>query len=95
MPKNKSRRNGTSDTKEARLIAAQSFIKGDRVRHKITGKIGQFDSINLGFALPEVWVQFETDTEIRGLYRLNYAELVSRCQQIKQRSLKLLKFLNP
>ena len=44
------------------------------------------------------FVQFQwehNDSGIKRLYRLNYAELVSKCQQIKQRSWKLSKFLNP
>ncbi|WP_250126325.1 hypothetical protein [Chroococcidiopsis sp. CCMEE 29] len=64
MPKTKSRYNTTSGSYETRLAAAQSFNKGDRIRHKITGKQGLVQEINLGFALPEVWVQFESDNEI-------------------------------
>ncbi len=64
MPKTKSRHNSTSDTKEARLAAAESFTRGDRVRYSVTGKQGVFQEINLGFALPEVWVQFESDSEV-------------------------------
>jgi len=37
----------TTDAYEARLIAAQSFTKGDRVRHKVTGKLGIFQETNL------------------------------------------------
>ena len=64
MPKAKSRRNGASDTKESRLVAAHSFTRGDRIRHQVTGKLGKFLEINLGFALPEVWIEFDSDTEI-------------------------------
>lgn len=64
MPKTSLRPNSTSDTKEARLVALENFTPGARVRHKITGKLGLFCEINLGYALPEVWVQFENDTEI-------------------------------
>ena len=35
-----------------------------------------------------------TDKDI-GLFRLNYAELRSRCQHIRQRNRKLSKFLKP
>lgn len=64
MSKTKSRHNSTSGSYETRLVAAQSFAKGDRVRHRVTGKVGVFQEINLGYALPEVWVQFESDNEI-------------------------------
>jgi len=64
MPKTKLRHNSTSDTKEARLAAAESFTKGDLVRHRVIGKQAVFQEINLGFALPEVWVQFESDSEV-------------------------------
>jgi len=43
-------------TPEARLIAAQSFTKGDRVRHKVTGKLGIFKKPT-GFALRNGRVQ--------------------------------------
>lgn len=61
----RNRYNHTADTKEARLVAARRFVKGDRVRHRITGLVGSFVEINCGFALPEVWVQFDSNTEIR------------------------------
>jgi hypothetical protein len=62
---NKIRHSLPTDTKEARLLAARRFVKGSRVRHHITGLFGSFVEINYGFALPEVWVQFDSDTEIR------------------------------
>ena len=61
----RNRYNHTADTKEARLVAARRFVKGDRVRHHITGLVGSFVEINWGFALPEVWVQFDSNTEIQ------------------------------
>ncbi len=64
MPKTKSHCDRTEDTKQARLAAAQTFTNGARVRHKITGKLGVFQELHLGFALPEVWVQFESEREI-------------------------------
>jgi len=54
MSKTKSRYDSTTDAYEARLIAAQSFTKGDRVRHKVTGKLGIFQETNLALALPEI-----------------------------------------
>ncbi len=63
MPKTKSRHNGSKDTYDTRLAAAQSLTSGDRVRHKVNGRWGIFLEINLGFALPEVWVQFSSDNE--------------------------------
>lgn len=62
---NRNRYNQTVDTKEARLVAARRFIKSDRVRHRITGLVGSFVEMNYGFALPEVWVQFDSSTEIQ------------------------------
>lgn len=64
MPKIKSRSDSTEDVKQARLAAAHSFRKGDRVRHQVTQKLGVFQELNLGFALPEVWVQFDSVREI-------------------------------
>ncbi len=64
MPKTKSRHSSTSGSYDTRLVAAQSLAKGDLVRHRVTGKLGVFQEINLDYALPEVWVQFESDTEI-------------------------------
>ena len=64
MPKTKLRHDSMSDTKEARIAAAESFTKGDRIRSRVTGKQGVFQELNLGFALPEVWVQFESDSEV-------------------------------
>lgn len=64
MRKTKSRHNSTSDSYEARLVAAQTLQTGSRVRHKVTGKLGRCQELNLGFALPEVWVQFESDNEM-------------------------------
>lgn len=64
MPKIKSRSDSTEDVKQARLAAAQSFQRGERVRHKVTQKLGVFQELNLGFALPEVWVQFDSEREI-------------------------------
>jgi len=52
MSKTKSRYDSTTDAYEARLIAAQSFTKGDRVRHKVTGKLGIFKETN-GLCLPK------------------------------------------
>jgi len=64
MSKTKPRPNrAASNTKEARLAVAESFTPGARVRHQVTGKEGRFQELNLGFALPEVWVQFESDRE--------------------------------
>lgn len=64
MPKTKSRAQSTSGNYETRLAVAQSLNRGDRVRHRVTGKLGVFQEINLGYALPEVWVQFDSDSEI-------------------------------
>lgn len=64
MPKIKSRSDSTEDTKQARLAAAHSFKHGERVRHKVTQKLGVFQELNLGFALPEVWVLFDSEREI-------------------------------
>lgn len=64
MPKIKSRAQSTSGNYEIRLAVAQSLNSGDRVRHRVTGKLGVFQEINLGYALPEVWVQFDSDSEI-------------------------------
>lgn len=64
MPKTSLRLSSTSDTKEARLVALENFTPGAYVRHKITGKQGVFQELNLGYVLPEVWVQFESETEI-------------------------------
>ena len=81
MPKTKLRHSTKSDTKQARLEAAQAFLTGDRLRHRLTGKIGQFVSINKGFALPEVWVEFESDTECSVPYSCNPLdlELIQQC----------------
>lgn len=65
MSRSKSRHSASADTKDTRLAALQTFVKGDRVRHKLNGKIGVFAGINLGFALPEVWVVFDSDTDSR------------------------------
>ncbi|MDV2997877.1 MAG: hypothetical protein N4J56_007582 [Chroococcidiopsis sp. SAG 2025] len=75
MPKIKSRSDSTEDVKQARLAAAHSFRKGDRVRHKVTQKLGVFQELNLGFALPEVWVQFESEREIAVTLSCNPLEL--------------------
>lgn len=64
MPKIKSRAQSTSGNYEIRLAVAQSLNRGDRVRHRVTRKLGVFQEINLGYALPEVWVQFDSDSEI-------------------------------
>ena len=64
MPKIKSRAQSTSGNYGTRLAVAQSLNRGDRVRHRVTGKLGAFQEINLGYALPEVWVQFDSDNEI-------------------------------
>lgn len=64
MPKTKLRAQSTSGNYETRLAVAQSLNRGDRVRHTVTGKLGVFQEINLGYALPEVWVQFDSDNEI-------------------------------
>lgn len=64
MSKTKSRSHSTSGSYETRLVAAQSFQKGDRVRHRVNGEQGKFQKIDLSYALPEVWVQFESDSEI-------------------------------
>ncbi|WP_317111087.1 hypothetical protein [Chroococcidiopsis sp. SAG 2025] len=63
MPKTKSDKD-TQDVIQARLAAAHSFKCGDRVRHQVTQKLGVFQELNLGFALPEVWVQFDSEREI-------------------------------
>ncbi len=65
MRKTETRHNGTSDTKEARMEAAQFFVKGDRVCNRANGKMGLFTGINEGEALPEVWVAFDSDTDSR------------------------------
>ncbi|MUL39532.1 hypothetical protein [Gloeocapsopsis dulcis] len=77
MPKIKSKScaDGSADTYEARLVAAQSLRKGDRVRHQRTGEQGSFQEINLGFALPEVWVHFDSDREISKTLSCNPLEL--------------------
>ncbi|MDV2994438.1 MAG: hypothetical protein N4J56_004092 [Chroococcidiopsis sp. SAG 2025] len=75
MPKIKSRSDSTEDVKQARLAAAHSFRKGDRVRHQVTQKLGVFQELNLGFALPEVWVQFDSETEIQFPISCNPLEL--------------------
>lgn len=62
---NRNRHNPTADTKEGRLLAARRFVKSSRVRHRITGLVGSFVEMNYGFALPEVWVQFDSSTEIQ------------------------------
>jgi len=53
MSKTKSRSNSTLGSYETRLVAAQSFHQGDRVLHRVTGKVGAFQEINLSYALPE------------------------------------------
>lgn len=58
------RRQSSDDTQQARLVALQQFVKGDRVRHRTTGKIGAFIESHSGFALPEVWVQFDSETDV-------------------------------
>lgn len=63
MPKTKSDKD-TQDATQARLAAAHHFKRGDRVRHKVTNQLGVFQELNLGFALPEVWVQFDSVREI-------------------------------
>lgn len=63
MSKTKLQNNAPEDTKQARMVAAQLFVKGDRVRHKLNGKVGKFVSVNLGFAIPEVWIEFDSDNE--------------------------------
>lgn len=65
MPKTSSRPHSTSDTKEARLMALENFPSGACVRHRLTGQMGLFRELNLGYDLPEVWVQFESETDIR------------------------------
>lgn len=65
MSRSKSRHRASADTKDTRLAAAQTFVNGDRVRHKLNGKMGVFAGINLGFALPEVWIVFDSDTGSR------------------------------
>ncbi len=64
MPKTKSRSHNTSGNYETRFVAAHTFQKGDRVQHRVTRKVGAFQEINMSYALPEVWVQFESDSEI-------------------------------
>ncbi|URD53714.1 hypothetical protein [Chroococcidiopsis sp. CCNUC1] len=63
MPKMKSDKD-TQDVTQARLAAAHRFKRGERVRHKVTQKLGVFQELNLGFALPEVWIQFDSEREI-------------------------------
>jgi hypothetical protein len=75
MPNIKSRTESTEDVKQARLAAARSFKRGDRVRHKLTHKLGVFQELNLGFALPEVWVQFDSVREIAVTLSCNPLEL--------------------
>ena len=62
MSRSKSRHSASADTKDTRLAAAQTFVLGDRDRHKLNGKMGVFADINLGFALPELWIVFDSDT---------------------------------
>lgn len=45
------KRSRADDTQQARLVAIQRFIKGDRVRHRTTGKVGSFIESHSGFAL--------------------------------------------
>jgi hypothetical protein len=59
------RRQRIDDTQQARKAAARRFVKGDRVRHRVTGKFGSFVEIGSGFALLEVWVQFDSETDIQ------------------------------
>ena len=65
MSKSKSRHSARADSKDTRLAAAHTFVKGDRVRYKLNDKMGMFAGINLGFALPEVWIVFDSDTGSR------------------------------
>ncbi|MES1026189.1 hypothetical protein ABN584_25165 [Gloeocapsa sp. BRSZ] len=86
MPKIKSKScaNSSADTYEARLAAAQSLRKGDRVRHQRTGEQGSFQEINLGFALPEVWVHFDSDREISKTLSCNPLELEIIGSEVEQ-----------
>lgn len=75
MPKTKSHNSNKPDSYEARLVAAQSFTPGNRVRHRVTGQLGFFQETNLGFALPEVWVEFDSNTDSRISVSCNPLEL--------------------
>ncbi|WNN92104.1 hypothetical protein [Gloeocapsopsis dulcis] len=77
MPKikSKSRADNSTDTYEARLVAAKRLRKGDRVVHRLTGEQGSFQQINLGFALPEVWVDFDSDRETSKIRSCNPLDL--------------------
>ncbi|MDV2996945.1 MAG: hypothetical protein N4J56_006650 [Chroococcidiopsis sp. SAG 2025] len=66
MPKIQSHKD-TQDDIQTRSTAAHSFRRGERVRHQVTQKLGVFQELNLGFALPEVWVQFDSEREIAPL----------------------------
>ena len=63
------------DTQQARLVALQQFVKGDRVWHRTTRKVGSFIESHSGFALPEVWVQFDSECEITVPLSCNPLEL--------------------
>lgn len=76
----------TLHTKDTRLAAAQTFVLGDRVRHKLNGKMGVFADINLGFALPEVWIVFDSDTDSRIPISCNPLDLERRSEGLYRAS---------
>ena len=53
----------STDATQERILAAARFAKGDRVRHVTSGKVGTFDAVHNGFAVPEVWVFFDSEFE--------------------------------
>lgn len=75
MPKRKSYNSNKPDSYETRLVAAQSFTPGDLVRHRVTGQLGFFQETNFGFALPEVWIEFDSNTDSRISMSCNPLEL--------------------
>lgn len=71
---------------QARMEAASSFKEGDRVRYRQTQKAGKFIGINRGFAVTDVWVEFDTDSEIGAPISCNPLdlELITGCQEDTQ-----------
>ncbi|MUL37882.1 hypothetical protein [Gloeocapsopsis dulcis] len=62
----------------ARVKYQGNFVRsrdGDRVRHHLTGKQGDFLKITLGFALPKVWVCFGNQSELPSTLSCNPLEL--------------------
>ena len=83
----------------------QEYIRGDSLAQTIAAK-GQFSPVEVWQVLENllpVLQQIHAHDVIHGdikpenirVYRLSYARLKSRCQQMRHRSSKLAKFLNP